>query len=280
MSSSDASEKAAFFENSRGQNLFGVLHDCRNPVGAAVVFCHPLGEEKQKSYRPFVEFSRYLAANGVCSLRFDNAGFGDSDGDSVDATIESQILDTQDAIRHAKSSFECDRLYLVGLRFGATIVALTAERQSNIDGIALHSPIIDGADYWASLLRTQQFSALSRGTKAQSKQELLAQLEAEKVIEIDSQEFSIDMVTQLSSINLLDSIKDFNGRVLTTCVIDDQPARNEAEELQKKYQQVGAESDAWLSELREYWSTKSMYDSYSPVTTYQQVLSWLSGEKQ
>lgn len=277
---SDASEKAAYFENSRGQSLFGVLHGCRNPIGAAVVFCHPLGEEKQKSYRPFVEFSRYLAANGVCSLRFDNAGFGDSDGDSVDATVESQILDTLDAIGHATSSFECDRLYLVGLRFGATIAALTAERQPNIDGLALHSPIVDCAAYWSSLLRKQQFSALSRGTKAQSKQELLAQLEAEKVIEIDSQEFSIDMVTQLSSINLLDSIKNFNGRLLTTCVSEDQPARDEAENLQQKYRQIGIDCDAWLSEPREYWSESSMYDAYSPVTTYQRVLAWLGGQTQ
>ena len=272
----DSEEEALFFSSSNASQLFGVLHGCSNFRNAGAVFCHPWGEEKQKSYRPFVEFSRFLASNGICSLRFDCRGFGDSEGDAIEANLQTQIANTRDAVSLLTERFEIERVYLIGLRLGASISALLAEQDKRIAGIVLLSPIVDGLRYWNDLIRTQQFSALSRGSKAASKDQLLEGLEKNHFIEIEAQNLSAEMSSQISNLNLIESLGHFLGPVPVTGVSEDTKGHTDINHLVNSYNSLGGCAVAWLKEERNYWSSQCMYDAYIPQPTFDRVLSWIA----
>ena len=75
-------ETPVFFKNGTNR-LFGIVHypETGEPENA-FVFCHPFAEEKLWAHRVYVNFARYLAKHGWAVLRFDYAGYGDSDGGS------------------------------------------------------------------------------------------------------------------------------------------------------------------------------------------------------
>lgn len=126
---------------------------------------HPFGEEKLWSHRVFVSFARELALRGHPVLRFDYSGTGDSSGELRDSSIESHIDDLQAAIVHLRShvSATC-RVGAIGLRLGASIVALAAERgpYRGIDGpLVLWDPVVNGDAYLQELLRSHLSTQLA-----------------------------------------------------------------------------------------------------------------------
>lgn len=276
------SERAMFFPNRYKQRLFGVLHEpedsSKSNVG--VVFCSPINEEKQKLYRPYVQFSRYLEADGFPSLRFDCFGFGDSEGDVVEATIESQVSDTRDAIELLKEQTGVSHIILIGARFGATVAALTARSNHRACGMILISPIVKGDKYWNELLRTQQMSYLTSGMKPKKRDELLNTLAETGSLEIEGDYLSAALVEQMMQIDLVGGAQGFDGRCIITSLESDKTSRQDATELGASYAQAGADVTEWLNEKRDFWTSKSMYDGYVPFDLYERTAKWISNTRQ
>lgn len=268
-------EEALFFRRSSGANLFGMLHFSKDQPTTGVVVCNPLGEEKQFCYRPFAAFSRRLATAGIPSLRFDCLGSGDSDGDASEATIATQVSDLRDAISLAASRFSIEKVVLVGLRLGAAVAALTAEEDKRVGGLALLSPIVDGAKYWSELLRKQQFAAISMGARARKKAEILEEMEKTGLIEIEAQMLSADMVSQLSGIDLAATVSRFRGPVLVTGLADNAAGKAESQRLLTGYRAIGCHSESWFEETQDYWSARSLYDAYVPERTFERLIAWI-----
>lgn len=268
-------EDALFFEGASGSAMFGVLHYSAEDPVTAVVFCNPFGEEKQNCYRPFVAFARYLARAGIPSFRFDYRGSGDSGGESSDVTIATQIADLNDAIELAKSSFGIQNVVLVGLRLGAAVAALTAEKKSGISALALLSPIVDGSVYWNGLLRKEQFASIAMGTKARKKSEILEELDETGLIEIEAQILNVEMVSQLMAVNLENSVSRFDGDVLIAGLSADEAGREPLQRLLVRYGSIGCALESWFDEPQDYWSSRSMYDGYVPESTFVRVTEWI-----
>jgi uncharacterized protein len=71
-----------------GRQLACAFHDAGDPV---VVFCHGFRGEKTGPNRSFVRAARKLAQLGVSSVRFDQFGSGDSEGDFLDTSFTDWI---------------------------------------------------------------------------------------------------------------------------------------------------------------------------------------------
>ena len=269
------SEDALFFPGASGKAVFGVRHNTTPDAEAVVVFCNPFGEEKQNCYRPFVCFGRYLAASGIPSIRFDVTGTGDSDGDSSEMTLETQLLDLRAAMNLAKESFSVDSVSLVGLRLGGAVAALAAERWDDVRSLTLLSPITDGTAYWNELLRKEQFAAIAMGNKARKKSDLLAELDANGSVEIEAQILCVEFVEQLSKLKLCESVANFCGNVLATGISSAESTHGQFLELLSRYEAHGSRVENWFDEERDYWSARSMYDAYVPEETFSRVAGWI-----
>jgi exosortase A-associated hydrolase 2 len=147
-----------FFFGDSARPLFGLHHP---PSGGAprrwgVVICNPFGQEYLRAHRSLRELANRLAGEGFHVLRFDYYGCGDSAGDSDEATLEQWLQDISAAIAEVKEASASPRFALVGLRLGATLSALLADRRGDVERLVLWDPIHDGAAYLRELRAAHQ----------------------------------------------------------------------------------------------------------------------------
>lgn len=65
-----------------------------------VIFCHGFLGSKIGPRRLFVRLARRLQQRGVCALRFDQYGSGDSEGDFFDSSFDEWIATTEALVRN------------------------------------------------------------------------------------------------------------------------------------------------------------------------------------
>lgn len=270
-------EHAEFFRNRKDKRLFGILqrpqhHDDTKP---AIVFCHPVSWEKQYSYRAYTQFSRHLGKAGYTTLRFDAYGFGDSEGDLVEATIQSQVEDTLDAIEWLRESTGCTRYILVGVRLGAAIAALTALESSGVEGLAMVSPVVSGENYWKEWLRITRLGRMTLGQKMFKTRDLIAQLEREGAIEIDGELVSRELVNELKDIDLTNQLSDFAGSCYMSELTWGGSDRTSFDALVGALNERGTAVTAEFKEPKEFWVLKSRYEGYLPQDLYRRTAAWL-----
>jgi exosortase A-associated hydrolase 2 len=255
------SETPLFFA-SGGADLFGVLHEPEVATDRpAFVFCHPFGEEKLWTHRPFVAFARELATIGYPVLRFDYRGNGDSDGTFEESTLDTMIADAEAAIAHARHVTKRSAISLLGLRFGATIASLVAERQPDVRDLVLWAPIVDGARYMQELLRINLTTQMSSYKKiVHDRAALVAQMEAGATVNVDGYDMALPLYKQCSAVRLAAEPKTLTGRCLAV-QIDRTPeakAAPELSELVARYARgtlVCAQEEPFWKEITRYYGT-------------------------
>lgn len=135
-----------FYFGKTGKMHFGVYHppgrDSERNVG--VVLCYPVGQEYIRSHRAFLRLGILLASAGFNVLRFDYYGCGDSEGDFDKADFRQWMEGIDTAIDELQSGCDAKKMYLVGLRMGATMSAIAGSRRDDIDGVVLWEPIVNG----------------------------------------------------------------------------------------------------------------------------------------
>jgi len=99
-----------------------------------------------------------MAASGVCALRFDYDGTGDSAGMGNDPQRVRSWLDSISAAVATMRASGVGSVFVVGMGLGATLAAVVAETDGNIDGLVLWDPEPSGKAY---LSRQRALSALS-----------------------------------------------------------------------------------------------------------------------
>ncbi len=206
-----------FFRGSADHSLFGVLHRpaAFNPHLPAWVFCHPLGEEKLWSHRVLVSYARRLAAAGYPVLRFDLTGHGDSEGQFVDLSVEQACADVTQAIDEVRRQTGVVAFSLLGLRLGATLASLVAERSRDIQQLVLWAPVTDGSRYMHDLLRSNVMTQLAIYKQVQQERsELVAEMERGAAVNVDGYDLGWGLYSTVSAVALGSARCGFTGRCL------------------------------------------------------------------
>lgn len=146
--------RAYYFANSR---LFGAYHPPRNLgiVNKGVVLCYPIGQEYFRSHRAYLQLAKQMNMAGLHVFRFDYYGTGDSLGQTLDWGVDEWISNILAAVNELKLISGVDEVTLVGLRFGALLVAL-AQQNAQLKQAVFWSPVVCGDLYIESLESMQR----------------------------------------------------------------------------------------------------------------------------
>jgi pimeloyl-ACP methyl ester carboxylesterase len=88
-----------------------------------MVICPPFGEERKSAARVMTRTARAFCEAGVCVLRFDYRGTGESDGELTECRLTDWLADIAEARAHLASRSGATRVGLLGIRFGAALAA-------------------------------------------------------------------------------------------------------------------------------------------------------------
>ncbi len=132
--------------NFNGHRLATVFHDAGGRD--LVVFCHGFRGVKSGPNRLFVTTARALAERGISSLRFDQYGCGDSEGDFADASFADWIATTRAIAQHYQRAGH--RIALFGQSMGGAAVICAASELPDLAAIVAWSPGAKNAPFVAS----------------------------------------------------------------------------------------------------------------------------------
>ncbi len=211
-----------YFKSGDGE-LFGVLH---RPVGpsrdSGFVFCSALLEEKLWAHRLFVNFARELAAMGYPVLRFDYMGHGDSNGAFEDACIETRLSDIDAAAGELLRLPGVNAVGLLGLRFGATLAAVAADRApERYRDLILWEPLPRGSAYMQELLRINLATQMASYKEIRiNRKEMAASMASGGLVNVDGYSLTGLLFQEASGIDLLEGKRPFLGKTLiVTCTV-------------------------------------------------------------
>lgn len=130
----------------------GWLHtpDLLAALDVGVVLCAPLGRDARCAHLPMRLLAEDLAAAGIATLRYDHLGTGDAldlDDETADA-LPVWLAGVQGAVAALRARTGVSRVVLGGVRFGATLAALSVEIA---DGLILLAPVVRGGPWLREL---------------------------------------------------------------------------------------------------------------------------------
>ena len=270
-------ETPFFFQNG-SYNLFGVLHKPMDGAnGMGFVFVHPFAEEKLWTQRVFVSFARELAVRGYSVLRVDFMGHGDSDGNFEDSSVETQLSDIQCTLLTLKERAPyINEFGLLGLRFGATLAAVSAGKLPDIKKLILWDPIVDGSKYMQEMLRINLTTQTTVYKEIRhTRNDLVQMMKEGKTVNVDGYEMSYILFEQASSINLLQNDKKYSGDCLIVQISKKEEAfKKNLENLKAAY----AKAELILSIEEPFW--KEIKTFYSKAENlFHNTLSWLEARQ-
>jgi exosortase A-associated hydrolase 2 len=263
-----------FYFSNKDYKLFGVFHKPQNiNLNHGFVFCYPFEEEKLWVQRVFVNLARELCLRGYSVLRFDFMGEGDSEGDFEDSDINTRLSDITCALSTIKAQNpELEEIGLLGLRFGATLAALAAEKHSEVNKLIMWDPIVNGLDYLNEELRKNLTTQAAVYKKIIANREtLIADMQSGKTINIDGYELAASLYNQASNINLLDGEKLFRGKGL---ILQISRRPDVFDEKYMKLQTLYQNMELRISSEFPFWKETKVYYSRAE-NLYKDTIGWL-----
>lgn len=134
--------KKIFFKSTHNLKLSGVVHSPIYQTNKAIILAHGLTTDKDES-GAFIRLAEFLKDNGFTVLRFDFRGHGESEGKSINFTLEGEIADLEVAVNEVrKQGFT--KIGLLGASFGGGIATLyTVKHQSLLACLVLWNPCLN-----------------------------------------------------------------------------------------------------------------------------------------
>lgn len=104
-----------------------------------ILMLHGLGGNRDEHNGLFIRTAASLASAGMVALRVDFRGAGETGGDSIDMTVETQIQDSADAWEHLLNMNFVDkkRMAILGMSFGGLAGACMAGRRNDVAAVVL-----------------------------------------------------------------------------------------------------------------------------------------------
>lgn len=120
-----------------GRRIATAFHHA--PSKNIVICCHGFISSKLGPNRFFVRLARQLQGRGVCALRFDQYGSGDSEGDFFDSSFEDWIATTTTLVRRYRG--DGYRVALVRQSMGgATVLAVAGDLGPEVASVVAWVP--------------------------------------------------------------------------------------------------------------------------------------------
>lgn len=274
----DAHEKAFFLKN-RDYQLRAFIHlPAQTNFSKGLIFCHPYGEEKQESYRVFVNLARQVARRGVAVLRFDLFGTGDSEGEWEEATVSHWLSDITAAIDWLRADGRLETLGLLGLRFGGTLASLVAENDNSIRFLVLLNPIVNVEAYIYDSLRSNLSTQMVLYKKIKlNREQLLSKLMEGERINLDGYLLTKEFYESAKQINLLRDIKNFRGKCLIVELSGEKSVKQNPEllSLHSVYLKNNSNATRISLSIHPFWNEPVKYYEDSPEALFKEILEWV-----
>jgi len=257
---------------SGGEPLHGVLHLPAEPMGRALVFCHPFAEEKKCAHRTMVDAARACAEAGWAALRFDLRGCGDSPGSFGRFDLDDWRADLAAALEVVAREAQADAVGLLGLRLGATLAAQVAEEHGDVACLALWEPVVDGRAYITQNLRRSMIKAMmTRHEGGEESEGAAAQAHAlgEGTVDFDGYQVPEALREQIAAADLLTQPRSYAGPTLVLNLT----AREAVAEPLQRLADAYARGTAVAVKQEPVWQRIGIIDASPTITA---TIDWLT----
>ncbi|MFP6556778.1 hypothetical protein WJ542_00340 [Paraburkholderia sp. B3] len=248
---------------------FGWLHPAGGSMG--VVLCNPFGYDALCTYRGWRKLAERIAAAGLPVLRFDYPGTGDATGMEDDpGRVQAWLASVESAVRHLRMWTGVTHVALVGLRLGATLAALTAQRLGTVnapgvDALVLLAPTVTGRRHIRELhAHRRSWMSTSADPGAASAGETPDYVEA----------FGFGLHGEdIAALSAVDLMRDTQAPAPRVLLLDSSGATLAAS-LAAHYTSHGAQVELGGFEESDRFLRETLY-SEEPVEAFARVSAWL-----
>ena len=249
----DGVTERAFHLEIAGDRLFALLTEPADPARAAdlgFVVVHSFGLEVLTLRRSERGVARDLARAGHSVLFVHRRGFGDSEGDPNDVTLERQLEDLRGARDHLLTVTPATRVALVGARFGGLLAGLLA-REGGVERLALLQPAVSGAQWTRSFIREMHVVRMADpdGSDRRGMEDLLADMHRDGVLDVLGYGLPAALYDALQHVDLATDMGSFAGGALIVQVAKRPTLAKELEALRDRLEAGGGRCRAEI--LRE-----------------------------
>lgn len=135
-----------FFKSKDGVRIVGVWNEPLKKTKKAIILAHGITVNKDED-GIFVSLVNQLQSYGFAVLRFDFRGHGESEGKSVEMTLNDEVSDLRAAVNYVLEK-GYKKIGLLGASFGGGIATLyTSKNQNKLKCLCLWYPVLD-YDHW------------------------------------------------------------------------------------------------------------------------------------
>jgi pimeloyl-ACP methyl ester carboxylesterase len=143
-------ERAGYFPVP-GAHLYTVLHEVEAPL-ARVLLLGSFASERHTSYRPWLQWARYLAARRIEVVRFDYRGVGESTGVFTEMSFRAWADDVERLSAWLRKRKDHAPLIMHGLEMGG-LLAAKAFHNGEADALVLWSAPVNANKVLRSTLQ-------------------------------------------------------------------------------------------------------------------------------
>lgn len=130
--------ESVFFEDVKSKKIFCYLSEPEPANKKIVIMCHGFRGSSIGPNRFFVRLSEKLKRVGISSLRFDQYGSGNSEGDFMESSFNDWISTTKEIVqKYLDGGFQ---VALLGQSMGGSTMMIAASQMENIASIVAWTP--------------------------------------------------------------------------------------------------------------------------------------------
>jgi hypothetical protein len=239
------------FIGADGRRIFSVTHHpAGQPVGG-VLICSPFQSEFLANHRREVRLAELLVAEGFVVERFHYVGTGHSDGRSDDVTLASMIADALVAEGRLRDAPGVDRIAVVGTRLASLVAARVAESLPSVP-LVLWEPAVDGATYFAEILRLRKMQELKDNADPAHRVEPLEALKRDGALDVLGCTIGISLYESAQTGTSLTDLEGVQEILLVQIDVDGR-IRRPCAQLVEKWSERGLMAEIAVVRGRETW---------------------------
>jgi len=270
-------EEPIRFSADEGELASILHHPAASAARAAVLVVHPFAEEQKFSHRVFVNCAREFARRDIATLRFDLSGCGDSSGDSHEATLAHWRRDIRSARGVLLARFPNAPLVLMGLRLGSTL-ALDAAADAPPPppaALVLWEPVAEGGKYIDEILRRRMIKEMmTTGKKATGREAVLAQIEADGLLDLDGNAVGRTLIEALSKLDADALAAKFTGRALLVQIAFNAKVSSALEALAATMRAAGTQAETRGVKEQVIWDRVELVEAKELIRA---TADWITG---